>query len=138
MSPDLPLSGVPEESEASREGDESAFNRLLLAEPRSVRGHIGKADCRARAGDDDLASYFYRRALKLAVDRPLFPEEAAEVRRAEQALGELAGRAHARREARLIERGLAPRQWSPRLRQSLELAADRRKLYLQEPTAFAW
>ncbi len=58
------------------------------------------------------------------------------MRRAELALAEVAGRAHARREARLTERGLPPQQWSPRLRQSLEYAAGRRKLYFQDPTSY--
>lgn len=60
----------------------------------------------------------------------------AEVNRAQRVLADLQGRAHARREARLTERGLPPHKWSPRLRHSLELAAGRRELYLQEPTAY--
>ena len=40
------------------------------------------------------------------------------------------------REAKLIARGLAPETWSPRLRHALDLAAGRRKPYLQQPTAF--
>jgi aspartyl/asparaginyl beta-hydroxylase (cupin superfamily) len=110
---------------------ELALNRLLEAEPRSVLLNIRKADCRAQAGDDDVACYFYRRALQLAADLP--QAEAAEVRRAELALASVAGRARARREKRLIERGLAPQQWSPRLRASLDLAADRRPC-AQDPT----
>jgi aspartyl/asparaginyl beta-hydroxylase (cupin superfamily) len=121
--------------DAGSAGEESLLNRLLEAEPRSVIGHIRKGDCRARAGDDELACYFYRRALHLAADRHL-PEEAEEVRRAELAFAKLAGDAHARREALLVERECPPDRWSPRFRQSLELAAGRRKLYPQRPTAF--
>jgi aspartyl/asparaginyl beta-hydroxylase (cupin superfamily) len=113
---------------------ELALNRLLEAEPRSVPLNIRKADCRVRAGDDDLACYFYRRALRLAGDRPLPQEEAAELRRAELALARAAGRAHERREKRLIERGLPPGQWSPRLRASLELAAGPRQFPVEDPT----
>jgi hypothetical protein len=113
---------------------ELALNRLLEAEPQSVLLNIRKADCRVRARDDDLACYFYRRALHLAGDRSLPQEEAAEVRRAELALAEAAGRAHARREKRLTQRGLAPQQWSPRLRASLELAAGRGQFHFQDPT----
>jgi aspartyl/asparaginyl beta-hydroxylase (cupin superfamily) len=123
-------------AEGDKAGEETALNRLLESEPRSVMGHVRKGDCRARAGDDNSACYFYRRALHLAGARPLPPAEAAELRRAEQAFAQLAGRAHARREARLIERGLPSQQWSPRFRQSLELAAGRRKLYRQQPTAY--
>ena len=46
---------------------------------------------------------------------------AAEVRRADLTLAEVAGRARTARERRLIERGLPPQQWSPRLRASLAL-----------------
>ena len=126
----------PETHAASRPASELALNRLIEAEPQSVLLNIRKADCRAQAGDDDVACYFYRRALQLAADRPLPQEEAAEVRRAELALAEAAARAYARREARLTGRGLPPQQWSPRLRASLELSADRgqRRSWLQDPT----
>jgi aspartyl/asparaginyl beta-hydroxylase (cupin superfamily) len=41
-------------------------------------------------------------------------------------------------EARLAARGLPPGEWSPRLRHALDLAAGRRKSYVQQPTAFAY
>lgn len=123
-------------AEGDRAGEEAAVNRLLDVEPRSVRGHVAKGDCRARAGDDDLACYFYRGALRLAEAQRLPDDAAADLRRAEQALGELEARAHAAREARLAARGLPTQAWSPRFRHSLELAAGFRKPYLQQPTAF--
>ena len=126
----------PETRTASGPADELALNRLLEAEPRSALLNIRKADWRVRAGDADLGCHFYRRALHFAGDRPLPPEEAAEVRRAELALAEVAGRARARREARLTERGLPPRQWSPRLRASLELSVGRRQPSFQDPTHY--
>lgn len=121
-----------------RAGEEAALNRLLEAVPQSVRGHVMKGDCRARAGDDDLACYFYRSALRLAEGKPLSQDTMTDVRQAERALAELETRAHATREARLTTRGLPPREWSPRLRHSLDLAAGRRKLYLQQPTAYLY
>ena len=117
-------------------GAEAAVNRLLELEPASVQGHVVKGDCRARAGDVDLACHFYRSALRLADGKQLPQQVTAEVGRAERALSDLQERAHAGRQARLIERGLPPQQWSPRFRHALELAAGRRKLYLQQPTAF--
>src|SRR5947199_9223461 len=116
----------PQARMAAGSASELELNALLEAEPRSVLLNIRKADWRVRARDDDLACYFYRRALQIAGERPLPHEEAAEVRRAKLALAAAAGRAHARREARLRARGLAPQQWSPRLRASLELAAEPR------------
>jgi len=134
----------PEARPAPGSASELELNRLLEAEPRSVLLNIRKADWRVRARDDDLACYFYRRALRIAGDRPLPQEEAAELRRAALALAEAAGRAHARRERRLTERGLPPQQWSPRLRAALELAAvprpyeveDAERSYAQDPTHF--
>ena len=124
----------PETGTASGAVSELALNRLLEAEPRSVLLNIRKADFRVRAGDDDLACYFYRRALGIAGDRSLPQGEAAEVRRAELALAEAAERAHSRRVARLTERGLPPQQWSDRLRASLELAAAPRPYNVQDRT----
>ena len=103
----------PEAHAASASTSELELNRLLEAEPRSVLLNIRKADCRAQARDDDLACYFYRRALRLAGDRPLPQEEAAELRRAELALAAAAGRAHARREKRPRRVGGAATKPSP-------------------------
>jgi aspartyl/asparaginyl beta-hydroxylase (cupin superfamily) len=44
----------------------------------------------------------------------------------------------AQRQARLVERGLPPGEWSPRLRYALDLAAGRRKIYHQQPTSFTY
>ncbi|MDT8758659.1 aspartyl/asparaginyl beta-hydroxylase domain-containing protein [Sphingomonas psychrotolerans] len=117
-------------------GTEAALDQLLEIAPRSVRGHILKADCCARAGDDYAACLLYRKALQLGAETRLSETEAAELQRADAALTRLQAGAHAAREARLTERGLPAQSWSPRFRQALELAAGRRKLYLQEPTAF--
>jgi aspartyl/asparaginyl beta-hydroxylase (cupin superfamily) len=94
------------------------------------------ADFHARAGKHDLATYFYRVGLQLAGFQELGEEQAAEVERAKAALARLEQQAHAKREARLTQRGLPPGRWSQRLRQSLEIAAGTRKLHRQQPTAF--
>jgi aspartyl/asparaginyl beta-hydroxylase (cupin superfamily) len=125
-------------AEGDAKGEEVALNQLLEIEPDSVLGHVLKGDCRVRAGDSDTACYLYRRALRLAEGKMLPDEAAAEVGRARLALADLEGRAHSAREARLNSRGIPEEQWSPRFRQSLEIAAGRRKLYLQDPTAFAY
>lgn len=117
-------------------GEETALNRLLELRPESVLGHIRKADCRARARDDDFACFFYRGALRLAGRGELPQETAPELERAARVLAQIESRTHAKRQARLTERGLPPQQWSPRFRHSLEIAAGQRKLYLQQPTAF--
>ncbi len=113
---------------------ELELNRLIEDEPHSVLLNIRKADYRLAARDEDLACYFYRRALQVAGDRALPPQEAAELRRAEEALAEVGGRVRARRERRLTERGMPPQQWSPRLRASLDPSADRGDSTTQDPT----
>ncbi len=121
-----------------RDDDEAALGRLLEDKPRSVGAHIRMADFHARAGHDDLAIYFYRAALRLSECQELGADESEQAAGARLALGRLEARSHATREARLNQRGLPPAKWSPRLRQSLEIAAGTRKLYVQQPTAFAY
>jgi aspartyl/asparaginyl beta-hydroxylase (cupin superfamily) len=116
--------------------DEAELDRLLELEPRSILAHIGKGHCRARAGDQEIACYFYRTALRLAENAPVQRDIELEIREAEHALATIQKRAHATRETRLVRRDLPPDMWSPRFRHALELAAGRRKAYLQEPTAF--
>lgn len=119
-------------------GEEAALNGLLEVEPHSVRGQIRKGDCRAHAGDTDLACFFYRRALRDAAGRRLSEEIAAEVQRARQALAGIEHGLDSARQARLAARGLPADDWSPRFRHALDIAAGRKKLYLQEPTAYAY
>ena len=121
-----------------REGEEAELGALLAAEPDSVRAHVLMGDFRARSGEEDLARYFYRAALRLAEGRRLPHYEADDARRAERRLAEIESGAHARREALLAERGLPPDSWSPRFRHFLDLAAGKRKLYAPQPTAFTY
>src|SRR5437868_3050369 len=119
-----------------QQDDEGALSRPLALRPRSVEAHIAMADFHARAGKEDLATYFYRVGLQFAEFQELGEEQSVAVKRAKSALAKLEQRAQAKREARLAQRGLPPERWSPRLRQSLEIAAGLRKLYRQQPTAF--
>jgi aspartyl/asparaginyl beta-hydroxylase (cupin superfamily) len=132
------LLAISRRGDNDMDGEEEALNHLLKIEPRSVRGHVLKGDCRAAAGDDEAAIHFYKSALRLAENLVLPPEVMDDLQGAEQSLRELQARAHARREARLKERGITADQWSPRFAHALELAAGRRKQYLQQPTAFTY
>jgi len=118
------------------EAEEAAVNRLLEVEPQSVRGHVMKGDCRATARDDVNACYFYRTAVRLAEGKQLPRETVGEVQRGAQVLAQLEAKAHAQRENKLSSRGLPSSSWSPRFRQALDLAAGKRRLYLQQPTFF--
>ena len=123
---------------SARVQDEAALSRILETRPNSVEAHFGLADLHAQAGREDLAIYFYRRALQLAGCQDLPPGQSLDLRRAQDALRELEASDYGRRKARLEGRGLPDERWSPRLRQALELAGGRSKLYRQEPTAFTY
>ena len=118
--------------------EEAALDGLLQLDPRSLRGLIMKADCRAFVGDQTAARQFYRSALGLADIAPVPADAASEVERARQALAELEERAHVKRERLMTARGFPPESWSPRLRHALELAAGRRRQYFQQPTVFTY
>lgn len=119
-------------------GEETAVNRLLEHDPKSLRGNIAKAECRLRSGDEIMAAYFFRRAMRLSEYQSVPPEVSDEVEHARTSLIALQGRQNALNETRLVQRGLSAADRSPRFRQSLEIAAGQKKLYQQEPTAFAY
>jgi aspartyl/asparaginyl beta-hydroxylase (cupin superfamily) len=118
--------------------EEAVVDRLLELDPRSLRGLIMKADCRAVAGDQGSARQFYRSALGFAEVGPIPPDAEPDVERARQALAAIDERLHAKRERLMRERGFPPDSWSPRFRHALELAAGKRRQYLQRPTVFAY
>ena len=70
-------------------GCEAAVDQLLALEPRAVRAHIMKADCRAAAGDDIGALTFYTSAVFAAKGERLPDDLQAELGRAESAAAEL-------------------------------------------------
>src|SRR5947209_6100063 len=98
-----------------QQDDEGALSRQLALRPRSVEAHIAMADFHARAGKEDLATYFYRVGLQFAEFQELGEEQSVAVERAKSALAKLEQRAQVKREARLAQRGLPPERWSPRL-----------------------
>jgi aspartyl/asparaginyl beta-hydroxylase (cupin superfamily) len=118
------------------EAEEAVLNRLLELDPRSLRGLIMKADCRALAGDEGTARQFYRTALGFADTGQVPPDAVPEVERARQALAAIDDRFHAKRERLMRKRGFPPESWSPRFRHALELAGGKRRQYLQQPTVF--
>ena len=116
--------------------EEAAVDGLLAIEPMAIRGRIMKGQCRARAGDDAGASRYFRSAIQVAEGQQLHPEVMAELQNAQSQLAEIDARIEARVEARLVARGLPPSERSPRFQRALDIDARRRRVYLQEPTAF--
>ena len=113
--------------------DEAA--QLLETKPHSVRAHVLLGEQHAAKGNDQDSAYYFRRALHLAEQQDLADEDVA---RARDALAVIEARMAASREARLTGRGVPSSKRSPRLAEALDLAAGRRRLYRQEPTAFTY
>jgi len=115
--------------------EEAALDRLLAAEPRSVRGLVMKGDCRAAAGDERAAAGYYRAAVMIGGEgQP--PPALQDLRRAEAALAQFKARYTERLEASLAAQGLGPNNRSARFQQSLDIAAGRKQVYFQEPTGY--
>jgi hypothetical protein len=122
---------------AQSESEEAALGRWLAAQPNSVMAHVRMAELRTREQKENLARYYYRKALQLAeCQEELSEDTKSELTRAQSVLAALNERTYTDRETSLAERGYPPDTWSPRFRQSMEIAAGRRKNYGQEPTEF--
>src|SRR5206468_5990829 len=85
--------------------EEGVVDRLLQVDPRSIRGLIMKADCRAAAGDNGPARQFYRTAVGLVETSDVAADAIAEVERARIALADIEEVFHAKRERLLTRRG---------------------------------
>ena len=122
--------------------EEAALDKVLDMEPRAVRALIMKADCRRAAGDLRVAGALYKKARNIAASETLPPGQSlpadlvAELRRAETAAAELDARYAAHMEARLTAQGIPPESRSYRFQQSLDILADRKRVFVQEPTGF--
>ncbi len=118
------------------EGEEAALDRLLAQDPRLVRAHIMKGDCRARSGDDLAALGFYKSAIMIADGERLPNDLIAEIERVQAAMKVIRTRFEAHREDLLAAQGHPSAQRSPRFQQSLDILAGRKQAYFQEPTGY--
>lgn len=119
-----------------RESEETAVDRLLALEPRLLRAHLMKADCRVNAGDDRGAVNFYESALLLASAQNVPDDLVAELDRAERWVAEQRALAATRREASLTAHGHSRETRSPRFQKSLDILSGDRRIYVQEPTGY--
>lgn len=115
-------------------GEEAAVDRLLALDPRMVRGHIMKGDCRYGAGDHKAALGFYESAQLLAEGQAVPPDLLAELQRVQATVAQLQASLETRREAALGRQGLSPENRSPRFQEALDILAGRKRIYVQEPT----
>lgn len=115
---------------------EAALDRVLEIEPGAVRALIMKADCCADSADPRVAAGLYKKAIRLAEGQSLPRDLLAELQRAETAAAQLDARFAAHLETSLSADGLPPERRSARFQQSLDVMANRMRIYLQEPTGF--
>lgn len=116
--------------------EEAAVDQLLINEPRLIRGHVMKADCRARAHDNATALGFYQSALQIASGQQVPAELATELRRAEAKVAEFEEQLRRNREASLVAQGYPPDRRSPRFQRSLDILSGQARIFVQEPTAY--
>lgn len=122
--------------ESDLAGEETAIDGLLAIEPRMLRAHLIKADCRAKAGDERGALSFYESALIIASGQQVPVDLGMDVRRAEEWVAELKARLEAEREASLATQGITVASRSPRFQMSLDIQSGRKRIYVQEPTGY--
>ena len=116
--------------------EEEALDRLMALDDRIVRAHVMKGDCRARAGDDLVASRYYDTALRLADGNRIPDDLGRELARAQEMLGQIQARQDAVREAGLVAGGHGPGNRSARFQESLDLSAGRKQIFPQQPTSY--
>jgi aspartyl/asparaginyl beta-hydroxylase (cupin superfamily) len=123
-------------SAGDRAGEEAALDQMLALEPRAIRAHIMKGDCRLEAGDELAALSLYTGALMLAKGEHLSADLLSEVQRAENAAVELKRGFEGKRDAILANAGFPPDKRSARFQQSLDIMTGKKQLFLQEPTGY--
>lgn len=112
---------------------EEAVGQQLELAPREVGALLLKGLLREQAGDARAASSFYRAALnQAAADGPVPPQLAALHTRAQSYIG-MANDAFA---AYLLDQ--IGSDFSPIMREAIELLIGQRELFLQQPSVFYW
>ena len=118
-------------------GDEAAVDQLIAREPGNIAALIRKADIRARAGDERVATAFYKAALRAASQG--YPGSLrADLSRAEAACQRATNRFVDYLESRLESAGFGPNRRPPRFQESIDILMGRRAAHmtLQQPRTY--
>lgn len=118
------------------EAEEAAIDQVLVMEPRLIRAHIMKADCRSKHGDSRGALEFYESALLHAGTQQIPDDLHTEMLRVEQVVEQWRSRADADREALLNTQGLVREARSARFQESIDILAGRKQIFFQQPTGY--
>ena len=119
-------------------GDETAVDQLIAREPGNVAALIRKADMRAHAGDERVATAFYRAALKAAARGPVPGDLSSQLARAEAACQRATNRFVDYLEDKLAAAGFGPDHRPPRFQESIDILMGRRpaEMTLQRPRTY--
>ena len=136
--PAVALAALLQEALSARAGGDpaaalAAAERVLDVDGRHILGSILKADALAAQGEARSAATFYGAALASAQQRGAAPELRDELRRAQQALGDMKRRFEEELLAGVRARGFDEARSSPRFALSLDLLTGRKPLYQQQP-----
>lgn len=114
-----------------------ALANILKPEPNNLQALLMTGDCYAAIGDDLAAGAYYATLISFAPapDR-LPPEVAAEIRRAEAALGKYRGKMLAHLQRALDAVGYDPARASRRITDSIDMLVGVKKRYIEEPTSY--
>lgn len=112
----------------------AAIERLLVLDPRNIRGLIMKGDHLAGSGDARSATSFYQAALRVAPPADRLPSDlVGELQRIRTVLANYAAHYQDYILRELSQRGFDPAVSSDRFAQSVDIALGRKKIFLQEP-----
>jgi tetratricopeptide (TPR) repeat protein len=119
------------------EAASSAVDKMLLLQPRNLRGLILKADLLARAGDVRNASSFYQLAVLTAPPAHELPAESrTDLARAVAMCKQYAEEFERSLRDRLIPEGLLERGSADRFRQSFEIMLGKKRIHFQQPRIY--
>lgn len=117
--------------------EEAALDRVLAAEPRNIAALLMKGDRHVRADDLRAAASFYRIALGAAANAgPLSSQMLNALRQAEAACVQAAAEFEHHMHARMAAAGFGPERRSKRVAEALDILAEKKQVYFQEPTSF--
>jgi aspartyl/asparaginyl beta-hydroxylase (cupin superfamily) len=119
-------------------GDEAAIDQLIAEEPGNVAALIRKADIRAGAGDERVATAFYKAALKAAAQGNVPSSLSGDLERAQAACQRATNRFVDYLEERLANAGFAPGKRPPRFQESIDILMGRRRpeMGIQRPLTY--
>lgn len=119
-------------------GDEATIDELLAREPANIAALIRKADIRASAGDERVATAFYRAALKVAAMGSVPGGLSSDLARAQTESQRATQRFVDYLEDTLASAGFGPNNRPPRFQESIDILMGRRsaEMTLQQPRSY--